>query len=103
MSGQQAGIRVHGIRRNANSGRACDRFTGWNAIKVTKQQVLDLVNQNFAKIRCQVHASMKSLDRVQDQLLDNREDIFKIKVNIACVQYELGSMSRTLDAFVGVQ
>lgn len=78
-------------------------FIGWNAIKATKQQVLELVNRDLAEVRRQIRTSMKSLDRVQDHVADNREDILKIEVNIARMQDELESMSRTLDAFMSVQ
>jgi len=64
---------------------------------------LELVNRDLAKVRRQIRTSMKSLDRVQDHVADNREDILNIEVNIARMQDELESMSRTLDAFVGVQ
>ena len=78
-------------------------FIGWNAIKATKQQVMELVNRDLAEVRRQIRTSMKSLDRVQDHVADNREDILKIEVNMASMQDELESMSRTLDAFAAVQ
>ncbi len=78
-------------------------FIGWNAIRATKQQVMELVNRDLAEVRRQIRTSMKSLDRVQDHVADNREDILKIEVNIASMQDELESMSRTLDAFMSVQ
>jgi len=78
-------------------------FIGWNAIRATKQQVLELVNRDLAEVRRQIRTSMKSLDRVQDHVADNREDILKIEVNIASMQDELEKMSRTMDAFITVQ
>jgi len=46
---------------------------------------------------------MKGFDRVRDHVADNREDILKIKVNIARIQDELEAMSRKLERFLEKQ
>jgi septal ring factor EnvC (AmiA/AmiB activator) len=78
-------------------------FAAWTGIKAARQQILEHVNRDLAEVRRQIRTSMKSLDRVQDHVADNREDILKIEVNIARMQDELESMSRKLDAFLDRQ
>lgn len=78
-------------------------FFGWTAIKAAKQQVLELVNRDLAEVRRQLRTSMKGLDRLRDQVADNREDILKIEVNIASMQDELEAMSRKLESFLALQ
>ena len=46
---------------------------------------------------------MKGFDRVRDHVADNREDILKIKFNIARIQDELEAMSRKLERFLEKQ
>tara|TARA_Y100000588_G_scaffold363052_1_gene425356 strand:- start:315 stop:533 length:219 start_codon:yes stop_codon:yes gene_type:complete len=46
---------------------------------------------------------MKGFDRVRDHVADNREDILKIKVNIARIQDELEAISRKLERFLEKQ
>ncbi len=75
-------------------------FIGWTSLKATKQQVMELVNRDLAEVRRQIRISMKGLDRVQDHVADNREDILKIEVNIVSMQDELESMSRKLSDFI---
>ena len=78
-------------------------FIGWTGIKAAKQQILELVNRDLAEVRRQVRTSLKGLDRVRDQVADNREDILKIEVNIASMQDELEAMSRKLETFLSAQ
>jgi septal ring factor EnvC (AmiA/AmiB activator) len=75
-------------------------FIGWTGLKAAKQQLMELMNRDLAEVRRQIRTSMKGLDRVQDHVADNREDILKIEVNIASMQDELESMSRKLDDFL---
>jgi septal ring factor EnvC (AmiA/AmiB activator) len=75
-------------------------FIGWTAIKAVKQHLTDLMNRDLAEVRRQMRTSMSALDRVRDQVTDNREDINKIEVNIVSMQDELEKMSRKLDDFL---
>ena len=75
-------------------------FVAWTSIKAAKQQVLELVNRDLAEVRRQIRTSAKGMERLQDHVADNREDILKIEVNIASMQDELEAMSRKLDDFL---
>ena len=75
-------------------------FIGWTAIKAVKQHLTDLMNRDLAEVRRQMRTSLSALDRVRDEVTDNREDINKIEVNLIRMQDELESMSRKLDDFL---
>ena len=78
-------------------------FVGWTGINTAKQQVVELVNRDLAEVRRQLRTSKKGLERARDHVADNREDILKIKVNIAIIQDELEAMSPKLERFLEKQ
>jgi len=68
-------------------------FVLWSAIKSTRVQVMAEVNRELSEVRRQLRSSLKSLDRIRDNVTDNYERIAKLEVNLASTQDELEFVS----------
>lgn len=64
-------------------------FVLWTNIKGAKQEIMREVGRELADMRHQLRTASKGVSRLEDHVVDNREKILKLEVNLASVQDEL--------------
>jgi len=72
-------------------------FVGWTSIKTMKAHIMDLMNRELAEVRRQMRVATKGMNRLDDHVVENREKLMLLEVNLATMQDELEAMSRKLE------
>ena len=72
-------------------------FVGWTSIKTVKAHIMDLMNRELAEVRRQMRTATKGMNRLDDHVVENREKLMLLEVNLVSMQDELEAMSRKLE------